>query len=69
LTPARGIGRIILGDRPPSDVGEEQSLNVGKACKIAQNVAQSSGSAISLTSAHDVTRLGSRPSPRLEALF
>jgi hypothetical protein len=54
-------GRIIIGNirgAPlANDVGREQTLNIGKAGQIAQNVAPSPGSAVSsVTSAHDVTR-------------
>jgi hypothetical protein len=54
-------GRIIIGNfrgEPlASDVGGEQTLNIGKAGQIAQKVAPSPGSAFSsVTSAHDVTR-------------
>jgi hypothetical protein len=54
---------VVIGDRLSPDVGGEQTLNIGKAGEITQKVAQSPGSAISsITSAHDATRLGSRPS-------
>jgi hypothetical protein len=55
-------GRIIIignirGEPLANDVGGEQTLNIGKACQIAQIVAPSPGSAVSsVTSAHDVTR-------------
>jgi hypothetical protein len=54
-------GRIIIGNIRGAplaiDVGREQTLNIGKAGQIAQNVAPSPGSAVSsVTSAHDVTR-------------
>jgi hypothetical protein len=63
-------GRIIIGNirgEPlANDVGSEQTLNIGKAGQIAQKVAPSPGSAVSsVTSAHDVTRSGSCPNPRL----
>jgi hypothetical protein len=61
-------GRIIIcnirGEPLANDVGGEQALNIGKAGQIAQKVAPSPGSPISsVTSAHDVTRQGSRPNP------
>jgi hypothetical protein len=54
-------GRIIIGNgrtaRLANDVGGEQTLNIGKAGEIAQKVAPSPGSVVSLvTSAHAVTR-------------
>src|SRR5882672_3603934 len=54
-------GRIIIGNirgEPlANDVGGEQTLYIGKAGQVAQNVAPSPGSAVSsVTSAHDVTR-------------
>jgi len=54
-------GLIIIGDirgEPLAiDVSGEQTLNIGKADQIAQNVAPSPGPAVSsVTSAHDVTR-------------
>jgi hypothetical protein len=63
-------GRIIIanisGAPLANDVGGEQPLNIGKAGQIAQKVAPSPGSAVSfVTSAHDVTRQGLRPNPRL----
>jgi hypothetical protein len=53
---------VVIGDRLSPDVGGKQTLDISIAGKIAQKVAQSPGSAISsITSAHDATRLGSRP--------
>ena len=54
-------GLIIIGNIRGAplaiDVSGEQTLNIGKADQIAQNVAPSPGSAVSsVTSAHDVTR-------------
>jgi hypothetical protein len=47
----------IRGGPLAIDVSGEQTLNIGKAGQIAQNVAPSPGSAVSsVTSAHDVTR-------------
>jgi len=47
----------IRGEPLAIDVSGEQTLNIGKAGQIAQNVAPSPGSAFSsVTSAHDVTR-------------
>jgi hypothetical protein len=60
-------GRIIIignirGEPLANHVGGEQTLNIGKACQIAQIVAPSPGPAVSsVTSAHDVTRQGSAP--------
>jgi hypothetical protein len=67
-------GRIIIcnirGDPLANDFGGEQTLNIGKAGQIAQKVAPSPGSPISsVTSAHDVTRQGSRPNPHLIILL
>src|SRR6266481_728099 len=48
-----------------NDVSGEQTLDIGKAGQVAQKIAPSPGSAVSsVTSAHDVTRQGSRPNPR-----
>src|ERR1700751_2415834 len=62
--------RIIFSDIRAmplaTDVIGEQTLDIGKASEVAQKVAPSAGPAISsVTSAHDVTRLGSRPQPAL----
>jgi hypothetical protein len=49
----------IRGELLASDVGGEQTLNIGKAGEIAQRIPPSPGSAVSfVTSAHDDTRLG-----------
>jgi hypothetical protein len=71
---ATGRRPIIIDDimRPPiaGFVGGEQTLNVGKTGKIAQNITPSPGSAISsVTSAHNITRSGSRPQLRLGFYF
>ena len=56
----------IGGGALANDVRSEQTLDIGKAGQVAQKVAPSPGSAVSfVTSAHDVTRQGSRPNPRL----
>jgi hypothetical protein len=56
----------IRGGPLADDVGGEQTPNIGKAGQIAQKVAPSPGSAVSsATSAHDVTRQGHAPNPRL----
>src|SRR5215471_3227485 len=68
-----GVGGLIIGDIKgmllATDIGK-QTFDVGKAGEIAQRISPSPGSAASsVTSAHDVTRLGSRPNPRLGLLF
>jgi len=62
-------GRIMIdnvrGGALANDIRGEQTLNIGKAGQVAQKIAPSPGSAVSsVTSAHDVTRQGSRPNPR-----
>jgi hypothetical protein len=53
-----------------NDLAGEQTLNVGKAGEIAQEVTPFPGSAISsVTRTHNDTRSGSRPNPRLDAYF
>ncbi len=55
----------IRGGALANDVRGEQTLDIGKAGQVAQKIAPSPGSAVSsVTSAHDVTRQGSRPNPR-----
>jgi hypothetical protein len=52
------------------DIGGKQTLNVGKAGEIAQEVTPFPGSAISsVTRTHNDTHSGSRPNPRLVAYF
>jgi hypothetical protein len=49
-----------------TDMASEQTLNIGKTDEIAESIMPSPGSEISfVTSAHDDTRSGSRPNPRL----
>lgn len=69
------VGWIIIvagvsGGSLANDIVGKQTLDIGKACEIAQMISPFSGSAVSRnTSAHDDTRLRFAPSPRLEALF
>jgi hypothetical protein len=64
------VGRRIMIDNIrrgalANDIRGEQALDIGKAGQVTQKVAPSPGSAVSsVTSAHDVTRQGSRPNPR-----
>ena len=49
-----------------TDIAGEQTLNIGKTDEIAESIMPSPGSEIPfVTSAHDDTRSGSRPNPRL----
>jgi hypothetical protein len=60
----------MIGEPLATDIIGEQTLNIGKAGEIAQRISPSPGSAVSfVTSAHDDTRLRSRPSPRLGRLL
>ena len=63
-------GRIMIGDIRAvplaTDIAGEQTLNIGKTDEIAESIMPSPGSEIPfVTSAHDDTRSGSRPNPRL----
>ena len=64
------VGRRIMidnirGGALANDIRGEQALDIGKTGQVAQKVSPSPGSAVSsVTSAHDVTRQGSRPNPR-----
>jgi hypothetical protein len=62
-------GRIMIdnvrGGALANDIRGEQALDIGKTGQVTQKVSPSPGSAVSsVTSAHDVTRQGSRPNPR-----
>jgi hypothetical protein len=64
------IIRRIKGMVLATAVIGEQTLNASKAREVAQKVAPSPGSAVSsVTSAHDVTRQGFRPNPRIGLYF
>ena len=61
--PTTGVGcNIIVGNirsEPLSNVGGEQTIDIGKAGQITQKVSPFPGSAVScVTNAHDVTCYG-----------